>query len=1047
MRQNHISFPLLAGLLWTGTLTAAQIDKVRGPEVQFLPAPLAATVPPSCDQSVLLGRSSAQANLRFDYFRYTPLEDGGFELADTKYRWPFNRAIISGRNLLLTGDLPTLKVLTTTGSGVYPRARDRSFPLFSRPDALQAQGMPSLGTLTLGVVGPDGEVQWLHQQADLKTRFRPGYTTHEVTAPDGAWRVTVTFAPTRDFHGFIARVESARPLALAWQYGGLYWEPKEADTNRVRLTGNRALLTEPNLPRGQVWVGWDGDGEGVVVAGKRGEEARFQSRRPQKVHHIVGVWGVTDYDPALARTMMARLDTPNSARWPKERDRLKQAWFDCYIGRALHPGQNFARLLRRPARELERTRRWWDQRRAEFQIRTPDPYLNALVNFERCISEYHRMGPGLVLSSQRWMMYSHISVGWYGKIWAGDPEIVAEYLRLFAALQQEDGYIRWISPSLAPYSAENNTPYWVDQVAQVYAWTGDRRFVRDLWPSVRRAVAGEQKNNDPDGDGLFLSKYEYWNCDSDGSGPKSPTPTSTAWAMYHQAARLAAVAGDIKSATRYRQQAEKIRAQALRVLWNESEGVLGSIGGEGVWRSHPQTWEQYIGILNGLLPADKGRRAMRWLEAHYGFEPEPGIKLLMSCDAWPIRWSVHWVPVGDSLLAAMAGMQCGDTALWWPYFQTVVRSAFRNDAPAVRFGISNTGSGSAGIEFVDADDPHMYATVRGLFGIVPDVPDDRLYITPAFPADWRTAEIRLPLVHYTWQRQGDRATLTIETPRPLIKVVRAGPGAPAVTTPKETRSVVTLDVTAIPPAPPISRGQPPVLVEREPRPPEPRLPESARRRLVLLDLSEIYNTTLRELVRKTSFTTDYGTPTTIAGWWHTVSGRMDDGPERVTADNGVEFLLKGRAAAVRGEANNLVALSSWGRKYPLPAGIKIPVNRKLERFWLLMQNYVSPVKNYIPNGEIILKYRNGRRKVISLVPPYNLDCYFQAFSREGTSVKLGALEWTPGWSPCSKEFCHPQALALPVACNPAWKLETIEIRATVTEGVLGIAALTLLPAE
>ena len=30
---------------------------------------------------------------------------------------------------------------------------------------------------------------------------------------------------------------------------------------------------------------------------------------------------------------MARLDTPNASAWPEARDRLKQDWFDAYIGR------------------------------------------------------------------------------------------------------------------------------------------------------------------------------------------------------------------------------------------------------------------------------------------------------------------------------------------------------------------------------------------------------------------------------------------------------------------------------------------------------------------------------------------------------------------------------------------------------------------------------------------------------------------------------------------------------------------------------------------
>ena len=87
----------------------------------------------------------------------------------------------------------------------------------------------------------------------------------------------------------------------------------------------------------------------------------------------------------------------------------------------------------------------------------------------------------------------------------------------------------------------------------------------------------------------------------------------------------------------------------------------------------------------------------------------------------------------------------------------------------------------------------------------------------------------------------------------------------------------------------------------------------------------------------------------------------------------------------------IVALSSWGTPYPFPAGVKLSVGQKLEKLWLLSQDYVTSVKCYIPNGEVVLHYETGDPDITSLIPPYNMDCYFQAFSREGTTVPLGQL--------------------------------------------------------
>lgn len=72
------------------------------------------------------------------------------------------------------------------------------------------------------------------------------------------------------------------------------------------------------------------------------------------------------------------------------------------------------------------------------------------------------------------------------------------------------------------------------------------------------------------------------------------------------------------------------------------------------------------------------------------------------------------------------------------------------------------------------------------------------------------------------------------------------------------------------------------------------------------------------------------------------------------------------------------------------------------RHLLLLQNYVHPMKNYISDGEIVLHYAGGTQAITqaitSLVPPLNLDCYFQHFSRGSATVPLG--EFAPASAGC-----------------------------------------------
>ena len=1030
---------LLLGLVILAAFSIQLRSQPLTSDISLIKGPVKPTVLPKSELSVLLGRSAHQVGKESE-LRYAPLEDGGFQIIGGNKS--FNRAITIGRNNIATGDLPIFKIHTTTGSGVY--AKDRSYPLFPRHDSRSSKVTPELGTLRLAVPGPRGSLTWLDKLRSIKTTFRPGYTVYEIEGPKKHWKATLTMAPTIEENGFICKVEFNRPLPLQWIYSDLYWSPKEKNNNSVSFKVNTAKLSESNLPKGVIHIGWDAQGSIKKGKAKHGESAVFQSTKDQKIYHIVGTWGVTEYDKTAADEVLSRLNTTTANTWPQKRDKLKKLWFDCYIGKALEPEAKFKKLLKKPSAFLQKSMDHWDQRRSEFQIKTPDAYFNAVLNFERAISDYHLMGPGMVLSSFKWIMYSHISVGWYGKMWAGDLEAVKDHMRLLGAMQRKDGYISWISPSLHAYTAENNTPYWVDHVWWLYAWTGDKEFLQDLWPAVKKAVEWEDKNNDPDGDGLYRSHYEYWNCDSNGKGPKAATPTTTAWAMHDRAAKMAEILGDLQANDIYRARTNKIRTQAFKQLWNEEQGILGSRGGNDVWRGHPQTWEQYLGINNGMIPANKGIRAMRWLEAQYGFEPNKGIKLLMNCDWWPLRWSVHWVPTGDTCLAAMAGMKSGDTDLWWPYLQTAAMSAFRSDSPSVRFAIGNKGTGSGGIEFIDSDDPFMHTAVRGLFGVKPEIHNERLNIMPSFPSDWKEASMKNPLVDYQYSRKGDKVTLIIKTAKPLIKVVRAYPGAKAIITAKESVSSISYQLPKKTTQVPVLESKQ-IFTESKPRNKEAELSKQVQDKLIQLDLTANYNTTLTTLTTKTNFLFDTGRIHTINKWWQTPGIKMTPGSRNLESENGMSFLIGPRDS----QKNHILALASWGKNGPLPSIAKIPINKKLDKLWLLMQNYVSPIKNYIPNGEVILHYLEGAPETTSLIPPYNIDCYFQEFSREGSSIDLGELIWHSkhGHSPVKRETAKAHASTLSISCDPTRTLKTIEIRATVSEGVIGLNAITLLPAE
>jgi hypothetical protein len=186
----------------------------------------------------------------------------------------------------------------------------------------------------------------------------------------------------------------------------------------------------------------------------------------------------------------------------------------------------------------------------------------------------------------------------------------------------------------------------------------------------------------------------------------------------------------------------------------------------------------------------------------------------------------------------------------------------------------------------------------------------------------------------------------------------------------------------------------------------------------------------------------------LSHWWGNPVLTMSPSPRVITTTNGVIFLTSGRPRpGLDVSPKNLLALASW-QPYPLPGGAVVRVGQRCERLWLLLQNYVHPMKNYLPNGEVVLNYVNGGREIISLVPPFNLDCYFQHFSREGVPVPMGQLgPWPAGWTPIHRGSANAHADALEIVCDKTRELESVELRATCSEGVLGLAGLTALMTE
>jgi hypothetical protein len=1039
---------------------------VISPQASFIAAPLKPTMLPARDQSVLLGYSPfyvPSGGMSDTSKLYEPIREGGFRVSGGGNR--LNRPIIHGQNMAWGGDVALFKMsMIAPGDGsayLIPKDGGKAVTF----------GAHSLGTLRLGVVS-GGQTVWLEDLSQTTTAtFLPGSIDYEIRSPKNDWTASVRMTPVIGTHAMVCRIEFDREQLLQASYGDVtIGRAPDAATAEITVAEGVGRFVVPKFPNLMVLAGWDAAGD--VKKSNDGKNIEFLAAAPRKVYYIVASWGFSELPKEFVSGARKNLDSaPAVKNWPKEAEEIWQAWQECYVNPATEPEAKFRAVLADPKSALDKTVAHWSARRGEFQIRTPDAHFDSIMNWARAVSDYHVQGPALVLGTHGYQLSGHISMAWYGKEWGGDRQTMERMLRHYAigqggannGIRGEDkprdvmyggqlmsdsfGWISWMGPNFTRWLNEDNTAYWVHQVYQHYRWSGDQKFVRDLWPSVKQAVAWECAQNDADGDGLFWSFYPFWNADSYDCLQHSASATAVGWAMLDAAARMAVVAGDTEAAGKYRAYADKSKAAADRVLWNDRVGVFTSVSADGLEYSHPNAWEPTQAVVHGLLDAERGRRTMRWVESHYGFEgSRPDVRLIMTSDLWPLRWSNQWVATGDTLFNALAGLKSGDVDLWWPYIRTAVHSSFRSSYPGINFAINNTGMGSGDREDCDSDDPHPHLAVRGVFGIEPAIDEGKLFICPAFPSDWNEASIQTPDVCYQCRREGDTATFIIRTSKPLVKHVRANLSGAEVVTGAETESTVKVKIG---PRPAVEKPQhdPSILVNKLPKTKPVPLSDEEQKQLLLVDLSGTYNITHDQFMTTPMLFERRITPIEVKVWWHNPGLTLPPGPREITSGQGVKFLTAGRAEGAE-SPKSLLALTSW-KPYPWPAGAKIPLNRKATRLWLMMQNYVSPAKSYVPHGEVILHYADGKTQTTSLVPPFNMDGFYQVNSLEGEAVPYGQFVDFPykGYCPATigeagkLTQCHATSLEIPA--DPSRVLESVEIRATCSQGILGVVGLTL----
>ena len=136
----------------------------------------------------------------------------------------------------------------------------------------------------------------------------------------------------------------------------------------------------------------------------------------------------------------------------------------------------------------------WEEKLGRVEIRLPKPWQAYADTMKTAVAHVliNRDGPALQPGPRR-----------YTRAWIRDGAIMAAALLRVGCAEEAQEFVRWYAPYQAadgnvPCVVDANGPDWLVEhdshgelvfaVAECFRFTGDRRFVEELWPAVAKAV-------------------------------------------------------------------------------------------------------------------------------------------------------------------------------------------------------------------------------------------------------------------------------------------------------------------------------------------------------------------------------------------------------------------------------------------------------------------------------------------------------------------------------------------------------------------------------
>jgi hypothetical protein len=486
---------------------------------------------------------------------------------------------------------------------------------------------------------------------------------------------------------------------------------------------------------------------------------------------LICVWGYSDYDHEAVNNAVKRLRFRPfpSQQWSAQ---MQKEWFHHWIERGLEPEEKFVAVLKNADLPITQSKKYWASMRSRVIVKTGDARFDNIVQSlgSRLISNYEY--PGYMHGSNH-MKYGKINCGLYGHETAGFHEEVASTLRFISGTQDVKGRQRYFEPAFTISTwAEEINPYFIDQVWYHYRWTGDKHFLAEMWPAVRRALEHFIATSNPTHDGFFTGYYENWNGDGKSRGGSGALWTAMAIKALRAGYEIATLLedvdwkreiyqvtdnpstdGDYKE--RYKRLLQKAEA-AYETRYNKKIGAYSSSDWDAELRNMPGNEESNYAIWRGIGDPLKNYTSMRFIRDQY-HQPSPNGVIEYSNKDWPVLWSNHYDSYAEAMSSIASAAMTNDMNHYWPLLKTAAEKIYTvPECTAI--------AGGRSILSLESDQMFMMAVLDNVFGIKPYFGENLLVIRPSFPENWKNPSIKLPDVYYQYVADHDEITLLVKTP-------------------------------------------------------------------------------------------------------------------------------------------------------------------------------------------------------------------------------------------------------------------------------------------